>query len=68
MGCGVGVRGGLWWERWCGVWCGGAGWVVVGEVVWGVVWGCGVGCDGRGGVSDSSKLFSPKISAQKYPR
>lgn len=30
--------------------------------------GCGVGCDGRGGVSDSSKLFSPKISPPKYPK
>ena len=30
--------------------------------------GCGVGCGGTGGVSDSSKLFSPKISPPKYPK
>lgn len=29
---------------------------------------CGVGCGGRGGVSDSSKLFSPKIYPPKYPK
>ena len=30
--------------------------------------GCGVGFDERGGVSDSGKLFSPKISPPKYLR
>ena len=29
---------------------------------------CGVGCGGRGGVSNSSKLFSPKISPPKHPK
>ena len=35
-------------------------------VGWCGVW-CGVGCDGSGGVSSSSKLFSPEISPPKYP-